>query len=92
MDNLLLIMTQSPHFAIVLCLGTFMIGRTINRKTGWILLNPFSSPSSCGRGSDRLQAGCGKVPADSSMIRYLLLPTTDSLACLCTGSWRCLKE
>lgn len=81
MDNLLLIMTQSPHFAIVLCLGTFMIGRTINRKTGWILLNPLLiAQLLVAAVLIGFRLDVEKFQADSSMIRYLLLPTTVSLA------------
>lgn len=31
---------NSPFFGIVLCLVTFLIGRTLQKKTGWVLANP----------------------------------------------------
>ena len=31
---------SSPFFGIVLCLVTFLIGRALQKKTGWVLANP----------------------------------------------------
>ena len=31
---------SSPFFGIVLCLVTFLIGRAMQKKTGWVLANP----------------------------------------------------
>ena len=31
---------NSPFFGIVLCLVTFLVGRTLQKKTGWVLANP----------------------------------------------------
>jgi len=31
---------NSPFFGILLCLATFLIGRTLQNKTGWVLANP----------------------------------------------------
>ena len=32
--------TSSPFFGLVLCLGTYQVGRWIQKKTGWTLANP----------------------------------------------------
>ena len=33
-------LTSSPFFGLVLCLGTYLIGKWVQKKTGWTLANP----------------------------------------------------
>lgn len=33
-------MTDSPFFGICLCIGTYLLGRAVQRRTGWVLANP----------------------------------------------------
>lgn len=33
-------MTESPFFGICLCIGTYLLGRAVQRRTGWVLANP----------------------------------------------------
>jgi len=32
--------TSSPFFGLVLCLGTYLVGKWVQKKTGWVLANP----------------------------------------------------
>lgn len=33
-------MSESPFFGICLCIGTYLLGRAVQRRTGWVLANP----------------------------------------------------
>lgn len=81
MSNLLEVIQNSQHFAIVLCVGAFFIGKYIHEKTGWILLNPLLIAHiliACFL--IILNIDVPKFKEGTSMIRYLLLPTTVALA------------
>lgn len=93
MSNMLQIISESQHFAIVLCVGTFLIGKYIHEKTGWILLNPLLI--SYGLIAFVLiffRIDIPKFQEGSSLIRYFLLPTTVSLAVPLYRQFEVLKK
>ncbi len=72
---------SSPFFGLSLAVGTFLLGRWIQKKTGWVLANPLLlSTAMCIAVLTLLDIPYEKFEAGTQVIHWMLGPVTALLA------------
>lgn len=74
-------MTDSPFFGLCLCIGSYLLGKIVQRRTGWLLANPLLIAAGlCVAVLLLLDIPYGDFSRGADVLNWLLGPVTALLA------------